>query len=182
MRFWFSRAASHSNDYLEVGKFKSAEQAKKALEAIKKFIEEVDNNPSDYDWHSQDASYGVDGKRVYFSTYTAGYGLDEVESIIEREGGKVVACGSGLHSISFTIEKPSWNELKATIMVINLLHNKVLDPESYQDSIIKKSRKDGKCIWTLKALTDNYDEDLIKIHGVSLDDLEQLGVRVSIDE
>jgi len=180
MRFWFSRAASHSDNYVEVARFNGEEDAKKALNALKKFIEEKDEEHTDYDWDKNDARCDIDKDWLYFSVFTAGYGLDEVESIIIKNGGSVIASGAELCSITFTIEKPSWNEVKATIMVINLLHNKVLDPESYEASRVEKKKKNGKCIWSLEVITDCYDQDLNEVRGESLDELKKFGIDVSV--
>jgi len=108
VEFWFSRAASHGDNYLEVAMFDNAEQAKKAAKALKAFIREVDqDHHNDYDWSIEDASCYAPEDRVYFSVYTAWFGLDDLESIIEKQGGKVVASGTDLRSIAFTITKPS---------------------------------------------------------------------------
>ena len=182
MKFWFSRASSHSEIYCEVARFDSAEQAEKAANALRAFVREVDQNYKDYDWSEDDANCRVAGDRLCFSVYTAGYGLDEVDSIIEKEGGKVVAEGNELHSVSFTVTKQSWNEVNATVMVVNLLHDRVLDPESYLDAWVNKSKKEGgKCVWTLEAITDSYDDDSGEVNGVSFEELRQLGIIVSAD-
>ena len=180
MRFWFSRAASHSDNYVEVARFNGEEDAKKALNTLKKLIEKACKDGSDYDWGRYSTGCHVDKDWLYFSVFTAGYGLDEVESIIIKNGGSVIASGAELCLITFTIEKPSWNEVKATIMVINLLHNKVLDPESYETSRVEKKKKNGKCIWSLEVITDCYDQDLNEVRGESLDELKKFGIDVSV--
>ncbi|MDV3293440.1 MAG: hypothetical protein LYZ70_04140 [Nitrososphaerales archaeon] len=180
MKFWFARASSHSDTYVEVAQFDDGTAARRAVRALKAFIESVDRDNTT-DWGKEDASCNAVGDRLYFSVYTAGSGLDEVESLIEKQGGKVVASGTYLHSISFTITKPSWNEVKAAVMVVNLLHNRVLDRGSYMDGKVRKSTEEGKCVWTLDAITDYYDEDSNQVREESLDELMRLGVGVSVD-
>jgi hypothetical protein len=67
-------------------------------------------------------------------------------------------------------------------MVVNLLHNRVLDPGSYMaGKVRKKRREDGKCVWALDAITDYYDEDSNQVREESLNELMRLGVDVSVD-
>jgi hypothetical protein len=180
MKFWFARASSHSDTYVEVAQFGDGKAARRAVRALTAYIENVDRENTT-DWGKDDASCNAVGDRLYFSVYTAGSGLDEVESLIEKQGGKVVASGTYLHSISFTITKANWNEVRAAIMVVNLLHNRVLDLGSYMDGKVRKRREDGRCVCTLEAITDYYDEDSNQVREESLDELTRLGVDVSVD-
>jgi len=79
------RPSSHSEDFTVIATYKSVEKAEKVERALKDLLEDMEEHPDDYDidWSPDEAYVSLEGNKVRFEVYTAGY-LSDVESVIKK--------------------------------------------------------------------------------------------------
>ena len=79
------RPSSHSDDFTLIAAYKDAKRAEKVKKALERLLRDMEENMDDYeaDWSPDEAHVSLDGDRVWFEVYTAGY-LDDVESVIRK--------------------------------------------------------------------------------------------------
>ena len=79
------RPSSHSDDYTIIATYRDAGRAEKVRRALERLLKDMEKHPDDYnvDWSPDEARILLDGEKVWFEVYTAGY-LEDVESVIRK--------------------------------------------------------------------------------------------------
>jgi len=79
------RPSSHSDDFTIIATYKDSKKAEKVKKALEKLLRDMDKNKDEYvvDWNPDEANVSLDGNKVWFEVYTAGY-LDDIESVIRK--------------------------------------------------------------------------------------------------
>ncbi|RLF12948.1 MAG: hypothetical protein DRJ69_00170 [Thermoprotei archaeon] len=102
------RPSSHSEDFTLIATYSSSEKAAVVEETLKRFLEDMEEHPDDYDtdWDPDDARVFKRGNEVWFNVYTAGY-LDDVESAILKGKPEKVECYRDYQELTVRVKVPA---------------------------------------------------------------------------
>jgi hypothetical protein len=75
------RPSSHSEDFTIIARYQDGEKAKRAYDALRKLIDYLREHEEKIDWSPDEAKIWINGNKIRFDVYTAGY-LDDVESVM----------------------------------------------------------------------------------------------------
>jgi hypothetical protein len=186
MRVWFSHSSSHSSNWLEVAHFPTGEIASRIAKEVETWLQEVSDRNDDW-WDGEDLSVHSDANDVVVSFYSNG-GFDPLVDFLKDKGATKTSEEANSDRVTLTVKKPSWKEVDAVIVVLNLFRGRLLDPESYTLARVDRTeskRKRGSgalCIHSLQVYTEDYDHEEKKFRGQDISDLNKLGVQVECDD
>jgi len=121
MQIFKFRPSSHSEDYTIIATYRDAETAKRVEEALHRMLEDMEENMEDYDtdWGPDEADVSVEGDKVYFEVYTAGY-LDCVESLIRKVAKPVsVECYQNFQQLEISVVVPKGLTPETAMLVMD---------------------------------------------------------------
>ena len=114
------RPSSHSDNYLIIATYKDEKTARKAVDALRRMLEDMRKNPDSYDvdWSSEDADVSTAGESVFFEVYTAGY-LECVESLLRKVAKPVeVECYQNYQEFVIHVKVPSGLTPETAVLVL----------------------------------------------------------------
>jgi hypothetical protein len=186
MRVWLSHSSSHSSNWLEVAQFPNEEIANRVATEVEKWLGEVSDRNEEW-WNGEDLHVHSDGNDVVVSFYADG-GFDPLVDFLKEKGASKVSEEADSERVTLTITKPTWKEVDAVIVVLNLFRARLFDPDSYTLAKVDRTESKGKkgqratCVHTLKVYTQDYDHDEQRFRGEEISDLNKLGVQVESDD
>jgi len=115
------RPSSHSDDFTLIATYKDAEKAEKVKRALERLLKDMEENIDDYevDWSPDNAHVSLDGNRVWFEVYTAGY-LDDVESVIRKVAKpENIECYTNYQEITVRVRIPKGLTAESAMLVLD---------------------------------------------------------------
>ena len=115
------RPSSHSDDFTLIATYKDEESARKVEDALKRLLKDMEENIDDYDtdWSPDEASVSLDGNKVWFEVYTAGY-LDDVESVIRKVAKpENIECYANYQEITVRVRIPKGLTIESAMLVLD---------------------------------------------------------------
>ena len=186
MRVWFSHSSSHSSNWLEVAQFPTEEMASRIATEVEKWLGEVSDRNEEW-WNGEDLNVHSDGNDVVVSFYADG-GFDSLVDFLKEKGATKISEEADSERVTLTVTKPTWKEVDAVIVVLNLFRGRLFDSESYTLAKVERTESKGKkwngvlCVHKLQVYTQDYDHDENKFRGQEISDLNKLGVQVESDD
>jgi len=115
------RPSSHSDDYTIIATYKDMKKAEKVKKALERLLKDMEENEDDYDvdWSPDEAYVSLDGNRVWFEVYTAGY-LDDVESVIRKVAKpENIECYANYQEITVRVRIPEDLTIESAMLVLD---------------------------------------------------------------
>jgi hypothetical protein len=113
------RPSSHSEDYTLIATYADEEEARAVGRKLLQMLEDMKRNEEDYnaDWSPSEASVSIDGRRVVFNVYTAGY-LSDVRALLEKVGLlQSLECYENYQEIAISVTVPRGLSVEVAMVV-----------------------------------------------------------------
>ena len=142
MRVWFSHSSSHSSNWLEVAQFPTEEMASRIATEVEKWLGEVSDRNEEW-WNGEDLNVHSDGNDVVVSFYADG-GFDSLVDFLKEKGATKISEEADSERVTLTVTKPTWKEVDAVIVVLNLFRGRLFDSESYTLAKVERTESKAK--------------------------------------
>jgi len=113
------RPSSHSEDYTLIATYANEEDAMSVAKKLFEMLEDMERNIDSYDtdWSPDDAHVSIDGRRVIFNVYTAGY-LSDVRALLEKVAEpQSLECYENYQSLTISMVVPKDLSVEAAMVV-----------------------------------------------------------------
>ena len=159
------RPSSHSDDFTLIATYKGAKRAEKVKRALERLLKDMEENIDDYDidWSPDEASVSLDGNKVWFEVYTAGY-LDDVESVIRKVAKpENIECYANYQEITVRVWIPKGLTIESAMLVLDKEEAEAIKwfIEKCEDPAIKECGDDMQILeWFYSGDEIYYDDTL----------------------